>query len=47
MSVYSLFSSILSYVFTTIIYLFIFGVIALIYMDIKKTNRGEDRKSVV
>ena len=42
MSVYSLFSSILSYVFTTIIYLFIFGVIALIYMDIKKTNRGEE-----
>ncbi len=42
MSIYSLVSSILSYVFTTIIYLFIFGVIALIYMDIKKTNRGEE-----
>ena len=42
MSVYSLVSSLLSYVFTTIIYLFIFGVIALIYMDIKKTNRGEE-----
>ncbi len=42
MSIYSLVSSLLSYVFTTIIYLFIFGVIALIYMDIKKTNRGEE-----
>lgn len=41
MSVYSLVSSLLSYVFTTIIYLFIFSVIALIYMDIKKANRGE------
>ncbi|MBR5155054.1 MAG: FHA domain-containing protein [Clostridia bacterium] len=42
MSIYSLISSLLSYVFTTIIYLFIFSVIALIYMDIKKTNRGEE-----
>ncbi len=42
MSIYSLVSSLLSYVFTTIIYLFIFGVIALIYMDIKRTNRGEE-----
>ena len=41
MSVYSLVSSILSYVFTVIIYLFIFSVIALIYLDIKKANRGE------
>lgn len=41
MSVYALVSSILSYVFTTIIYLFIFSVIALIYMDIKRANRGE------
>lgn len=41
MSVYSLVSSLLSYVFTTVIYLFIFSVIALIYMDIKKANRGE------
>ena len=41
MSVYSLISSFLSYVFTTIIYLFIFSVIALIYMDIKRINRGE------
>lgn len=41
MSVYSLVSSFLSYVFTVIIYLFIFSVIALIYMDIKKANRGE------
>lgn len=42
MSVYSLVSSFLSYVFTTIIYLFIFSVIALIYMDIKKMNKGEE-----
>lgn len=41
MSLYSLISSLLSYVFTTIIYLFIFSVISLIYMDIKKMNRGE------
>lgn len=41
MSIYSLVSSFLSYVFTTIIYLFIFSVIALIYMDIKKASRGE------
>ena len=41
MSLYSMISSVLSYVFTTIIYLFIFGVMALIYMDIKKANPGE------
>ena len=41
MSIYSLISTILSYVFTVIIYLFIFSVIALIYLDIKKANRGE------
>ena len=40
MTVYSLLSSLLSYVFTTIIYLFIFGVICLIYMDIKKMNKS-------
>lgn len=42
MSLYSLISSLLSYVFTTIIYLFIFSVIALIYMDIKRMNRSTD-----
>ena len=41
MSIYSLASSFLSYVFTTIIYLFIFSVISLIYMDIKKANQSE------
>ncbi len=41
MTVYSLISSLLSYVFTTIIYLFIFSVICLIYMDIKKMNKSE------
>ncbi len=45
MSVYSVVSSLLSYVFTTIIYLFIFSVIALIYMDIKKASRKERIKN--
>ena len=44
MSVYSMISSLLSYVFTTIIYLFIFSVIALIYMDIKKISQKERKK---
>ncbi len=44
MSVYSIVSSLLSYVFTTIIYLFIFSVIGLIYMDIKKISRKEKNK---
>ena len=42
MSVFSVISSVLSYVFTTIIYLFIFSVIALIYMDIKKMSKKEN-----
>ncbi len=45
MSVYSMISSLLSYVFTTIIYLFIFSVIALIYMDIKKMGKKERAKN--
>ncbi len=45
MSVYSVISSVLSYVFTTIIYLFIFSVIALIYMDIKKMSKQENDDS--
>ena len=44
MSVYSVVSSVLSYVFTTIIYLFIFSVIGLIYMDVKKISRKEKNK---
>ncbi len=44
MSVYSIVSSLLSYVFTTIIYFFIFSVIALIYMDIKKVSQKERKK---
>ncbi|MBQ9757286.1 MAG: FHA domain-containing protein [Clostridia bacterium] len=44
MSAYSIISSLLSYVFTTIIYLFIFSVIALIYMDIKKMGKKEKRE---
>lgn len=45
MTLYSLISSGLSYVFTTIIYLFIFSVIRLIYMDIRKTNGTENKKA--
>ncbi|MBO5364661.1 MAG: FHA domain-containing protein [Clostridia bacterium] len=41
MTFYNLLSSILSYVFTVIIYLFIFGVIRLIYLDVKKMSRFE------
>lgn len=40
---YNFLSSILSYVFTLIIYLFIFGVIRLIYLDVKKMNRFENQ----
>lgn len=35
---YELFSSLLKYIFITIIYIFIFGIIRLIYMDIKSMN---------
>jgi hypothetical protein len=45
MSVYAMISSLLSYVFTTIIYLFIFSVIGLIYMDIKKMGKNERSKA--
>lgn len=38
---YELVSSILSYVFTTIIYLFILAVMGLVYLDIKKMNTKE------
>jgi len=38
LSLYSLLSSFLSYVFTTIIYLFIFCIIVLIYKDIKRVG---------
>lgn len=44
MSVYTMISSLLSYVFTTIIYLFIFSVIGLIYMDIKRMGKNERSK---
>lgn len=47
MTFYNFVSSILSYVFTVIIYLFIFGVIRLIYLDVKKMSRFEsDRVNV-
>lgn len=42
MSLYALISSVLSYVFTTVIYLFIFSIIVLIYRDIKKVSRNMD-----
>ena len=41
MSFYSLLSSFLSYVFTTIIYLFIFCIIVLIYKDIKRSSNDD------
>lgn len=41
MTFYNLLSSIFSYIFTFIIYLFIFGVIRLIYLDVKKMSRFE------
>lgn len=37
----TLISTALSYVFTVVIYLFIFSIIKLIYMDIKKTRLGD------
>lgn len=45
MTVYSFLSSILSYVFTFIIYLFIFSVIRLIYLDVKKMSRFENNNA--
>ena len=44
MTLYSLISSGLSYVFTTIIYLFIFSVIRLIYLDIRKSSGTEKKR---
>ena len=41
MTFYNFLSSIFSYIFTVIIYLFIFGVIRLIYLDVKKMSRFE------
>ena len=41
MGVDNLAASVLSYVFTTIIYLFILAVIGIIYMDIRKTTTDE------
>lgn len=40
MSIYTLLSSLLSYIFTTIIYLFILSIIVLIYRDIKRMSRN-------
>lgn len=42
MTFYNFLSSVLSYVFTFIIYLFIFSVIRLIYLDVKKMSRFEN-----
>lgn len=41
MTFYNFLSTILSYIFTLIIYLFIFSVIRLIYLDVKKMSRFE------
>lgn len=40
MSLYTLISSLLSYIFTTIIYLFILSIIVLIYRDIKRMSQN-------
>lgn len=45
MTFYTFLSSILSYVFTFIIYLFIFSVIRLIYLDVKKMSRFENNNA--
>lgn len=45
MTFYSFLSSILSYVFITVIFLFIFSVIRLIYMDIRKMSRFENNNA--
>lgn len=45
MTFYSFLSTILSYVFTVIIYLFIFSVIRLIYLDVKKMSRFENNNA--
>ena len=45
MTFYNFLSSILSYVFTVIIYLFIFSVIRLIYLDVKKMSRFADNSA--
>ena len=42
MPFYNFLSSVLSYIFTFILYLFIFGVIRLSYLDIRKMNRFEN-----
>ncbi len=42
MTFFNLLSSIFSYIFTLIIYFFIFNVIRLIYLDVKKMSRFED-----
>lgn len=42
MTFYNYLSTIFSYIFTLIIYLFIFGVIRLIYLDVKKMSRFEN-----
>jgi|GEM_PF-237924 len=42
MSVFEILSTLFSYIFITIIYLFIFSIIRLIYMDIKLTMRQSD-----
>ena len=44
MDAYKMASTILSYVFTTIIYLFILAVVGLVYFDIKKMNSNESEK---
>lgn len=44
MTFYNFLSTVFSYIFTLIIYLFIFGIIRLIYLDVKKMSRFENEK---
>lgn len=44
MTFYNFLSTVFSYIFTLIIYLFIFGIIRLIYLDVKKMSRFESEK---
>lgn len=42
-NVYNILAAIFKYIFITIIYLFIFGIMRMIYLDIKKTNMPRPR----
>lgn len=43
---YEIVSSVIKYIFTFVIYLFIFKIVKLIYLDMKSITTGEDAKSL-